>query len=91
MPKLRTDWKAEYTDPVSDAEDAEQKKIEDKQNAQIMEDILACDLEIEERKFAARTSEACLISEVTDQQWWDEYEDELYEEEIQYWSRVALP
>ena len=90
MPKVKHDWKAEYTDPVSDAEDAKQKEIEERQNAEIMAEIELCRRMEEDEEFAKKVYEENR-RELELAEWEDDWMDELDEEEIEHTSRIPLP
>ena len=82
----KDDWESEYHDPISDEEERKLKEWEEQQNAEIMAEIQAIrdEEDAEERR------------EMIQQEWERErydgvYEDDLYDEELEYWSHVPLP
>jgi predicted RNA-binding protein with PUA-like domain len=83
MPRYRDNWEAEYYDPISDAEDAEQEAMTAELDAEIMVEIDLCRLaeENEERNEALRLHWE--IEKAVDAQFCDDYDD--YDEDHAHW------
>jgi hypothetical protein len=80
VPKVRHDWEAEYTDPESEAEDAELQALAEELDGEIMREIDLCRQMEEDEEFARKVFEEARRERE------EQLGELLLDEDYEYWS-----